>query len=217
MAFVVNGSEKLTAPRSTGVNPGKKQNCFSLSCLGSPVQQDISGQSNSQSLACLWTRVLLDSFTNNVLVWQTGFLVSTAKCKISSWVSPAVFMLVSCIPFGGSWSCLFSRLIWRTRPLCLGFVLTSMNTVFLVISLHGNERGEFASQLFSRYCIIRTKMNPNVVGVYMIHILISPNGNKIYKWFSYIYIYIADGGCTVYVLGIQWYGCLRQRDIAITY
>ena len=42
--------------RSTGVNPGKKQKCCSLSCLWFRVQRYTSGPGNSQTLGCLWTK-----------------------------------------------------------------------------------------------------------------------------------------------------------------
>ena len=42
--------------KTTGLNPGKKQNCYSLSYLWSQVQQDPSYPGSSQNLGCLWTK-----------------------------------------------------------------------------------------------------------------------------------------------------------------
>ena len=75
VTFIIEGSAKLTVPpRSTGIDPSRKQRCCSQSCLLSQAQRDTSDQDNSENLGywltirhrCIdmwsWTEMLTVSF-----------------------------------------------------------------------------------------------------------------------------------------------------------
>ena len=95
VTFVVKG--KCAADRhsrSTGVNPGRKQRCYSPSCLWSQVQRDTSDTDNSQNLGywltirhrciCMWswTEMLIFSFQSRAKAVWCPLRMSTEICRL---------------------------------------------------------------------------------------------------------------------------------------